>query len=207
MWFMPPDNLHLTCLEITFSRTQEEITQLVETLTPKAAEITDYTYEHRARLVKPTLGFDSSAFALSFLPAAGEGLGPGRSPAEDEYTYHHLRRDVYALSKNTGVDVGSRYTVPSSHLTIGRFVTTEDTSKDHDQGVQASIADPEKMRRVMEKITEINNWLKKDYWPVASGSPIKDGGEWVIGEEKGLDFHRGTLWYGSGERVRIGRGF
>ena len=204
---MPLDNLHLTCLEITFSRTNDEIAELIEQLSPKAVEITDYTYSHRARLIKPTLGFDASAFALSFLPAAGEGLSNGRSKSNDEYTYHHLRRDIYSLVKDTGTEIGSRYTVPSSHLTIGRFVTPQDTSKDADEGVGASIADPEKMAQVVEKIGAINNWLQEEYWPKDTGPPIREGGEWIVGEEKGLDFHQGTLWYGKGERVRLGRGF
>ena len=207
MWFMPPDDLHLTCLEITFSRTSGDIAQLVEQMSAEAPKITDYTYTHRARLVKPMLGFDASAFALSFLPAAGEGLSQGRGEADDEYTYHHLRRDVYALAKGTGVDVGSRYTVPSSHLTIGRFITPQDTSKDVENGVDASVSDPEKMKAVVEKIEEINEWLQREYWPSDTNPPIREGGEWIVGEEKGLDFHRGTLWYGKGERVRLGRGF
>ena len=207
MWFPPSENLHLTCLEITFSRTKEEIAELIRQMAPNISEITDYTYTHRARLIKPMLGFDASAFALSFLPAAGEGLSHGRRKADDEYTYHHLRRDVYTLAKGTGVAIGSRYTVPSSHLTIGRFITPQDTAKDAEKGLDASIADPEKMSRVLSKIEEINDWLQNEYWPKDMGIPIREGGEWIIGEENGLDFHQGTLWYGRGERVRLGRGF
>ncbi|KAI9666623.1 MAG: hypothetical protein M1821_004559 [Bathelium mastoideum] len=207
MWFMPAENLHLTCLEVTFSRTDEEIGQLVKQISPKAVEITDYTYTHQARLIKPILGFDASAFALSFLPAAGEGLSQGRKKAEDEYTYHHLRRDVYTLVKDTGVEIGSRYTVPSSHLTIGRFITPQDTSKDAEKGVDASIPDPEKMEKVVEKINALNEWLQEVYWPRDASPPIREGGEWIVGEEKGLDFHQGTLWYGKGECIRLGKGF
>jgi hypothetical protein len=28
-----------------------------------------------------------------------------------------------------------------------------------------------------------------------------------VGEERGLDFRKGTLWYGGGETVRLGVGF
>ncbi|KAK5940879.1 hypothetical protein PMZ80_007296 [Knufia obscura] len=35
---------------------------------------------------------------------------------------------------------------------------------------------------------------------------IKPGGEWIVGEEKGLDFRKGTLWYGGGETIYFGRG-
>ncbi|KAI9697882.1 MAG: hypothetical protein M1820_007669 [Bogoriella megaspora] len=207
MWFMPPDNLHMTCLEVTFSRTKDEIAELVKQLSPKAAEITDYTDDHRARLIKPLLGFDASAFAFSFVPAAGEGLSEGRKLDDDAYTYHHLRRDVYELVKDSGIAIGSRYTVPSSHLTIGRFVTTQDTSKDADRGVNANIPDPQKMEEVVRTIEDINRWLQDEYWPKDDEPGIKDGGEWIVGQEKGLDFHQGTLWYGDGERVRLGKGF
>jgi hypothetical protein len=28
-----------------------------------------------------------------------------------------------------------------------------------------------------------------------------------VGQEKGLDCRQGTLWYGGGETIRIGKGF
>ncbi|KAI9793645.1 MAG: transport between ER and Golgi ATPase protein [Peltula sp. TS41687] len=205
LWLMPLDCLHMTTLEVTHSRSAEEIAELVRILRPYASDITDYIYDHRARLIKPILSYDSSAIALSFLPAAGEGHG--RSSGEDHYTYHHLRRDMYDLCCKAGVVVDSRYVVPSSHLTIGRFVTSKDmatdgTDKEHSQ------PDPEKMKKWVEKLEEINHWLRDEYWPEGDDPSSYDTeGEWKVGEEKGLDCRFGTLWYGGGETLRLGKGY
>ena len=201
---MPPDNLHMTALEVTHSLTKEEIERILLPLGTKVSDITDYTFDHRARLVKPMLSYDSAAVALSFLPAAGEGLDGGRTPTEDNYTYHHLRRDLYNLCKESNVVIASRYTVPSAHLTIGRFITQEDVSRTDQDGV--SVPDPEKLRNWIEALEGINLWLQDEYWPKDSGR-IRSGGEWIVGKEKGLDCRKGTLWYGGGETVRHGMGF
>jgi hypothetical protein len=48
--------------------------------------------------------------------------------------------------------------------------------------------------------------LEREFWPTQEG--IRDGGEWIVGEEKGLEVRKGTLWYGSGgETVLVGEGF
>lgn len=193
----------MTVLEINHSLTEPEINQLVKMLEIKIPEITDHVLRNRARLVKPMLGYDDSAIALGFLPAAGEGSQWERSTADDEYTYHHLRRDVYDLSSSTGVIIASRYTVPSSHLTIGRFVTGQEFSIA--QGDQA-VPNPEKMQEWIRTIEEINAWLQEEYWS-ESGHANAEGGQWIIGEEQGLDCRKGRLWYGGGETVRLGQGF
>ena len=83
-------------MEITHSLTAPEIDALVDQMMPHVPEITEYTLTHRARLVKPMISFDAQALALSFLPAAGEA---GRSLEEDKYSYHQLRRDLYAKAE------------------------------------------------------------------------------------------------------------
>lgn len=200
---MPLDCLHMTVLEINHSLTEPEINQLVKTLESKIHEITDFPLSHRARLVKPMLGYDGAAIALGFLPAAGEGSQQERSTKADEYTYHHLRRDVYQLSSSTGVTIASRYMVPSSHLTIGRFITGQDFSTA--KGGQA-VPSPEKMQKWIHAIEEINTWLRGKYWP-ETGVGIAEGGQWIIGQGQGLDCRKGRLWYGGGETVRLGQGF
>lgn len=188
----------MTALEITHSLTSPEIHALVEKIAPRMQEITDYTFSHRARLVKPTISFDAQALALSFLPAAGEEGGEAN---DDAYTYHHLRRDLFALASETGVEVASRYVVPSAHLTIGRFIESSDFETEDGE------VDGGKVAKMVEAIEEINEWLREEYWPL-EGKAIKEGGEWIVGEEKGLDFRQGALWYGNGgETVRLGKGF
>lgn len=185
---MPQDCLHITALEITHSKTTEEIQQLVDIMLDKIPSITDYTADHRTRLIKPMIGFDASALALSFVPAAGEALHSGRTHEDDEYTYHHLRRDLYSLCRETGVSVDSRYVVPSSHLTIGRFIDTKDFAD------ATGAFDPRKMEGFVKKIESINEWLQKEFWPEFHPERIPDGGEWLVGEEKGLNCRMGTLW-------------
>ncbi|EHL03493.1 hypothetical protein M7I_0438 [Glarea lozoyensis 74030] len=186
LWLMPLQNLHLTALELCHSLTFPETEAIVSSLgSPAYTEMTDYTLTHRARLIKPTLSYDTAAIALSFLPAAGK--------EEDNFTYHHLRRDLFSIAKRAGVQVDSRYVVPSSHITIGRFLG---------QGDHDSI---EKRKAWMEKIEEVNVWLEKEFWP--SNGEDEEGFEWVVGMEKGLDFRQGTLWYGGGETIRLGKGF
>ncbi|KAH8685876.1 RNA ligase/cyclic nucleotide phosphodiesterase [Tricladium varicosporioides] len=196
LWLMPIQNLHLTALELTHSLTAPEITAIVEALGAQAAEsMTDYPYTHRTRLIKPTLSYDGAAVALSFLPAAGESLpSQERTKEDDKFTYHHLRRDLFNIAKRTGVSIDSRYVVPSSHITVGRFLT----QNDHDT--------PEKMQNWMGKIDGINKWLFEEYWP-QEGKERNLEAEWLVGQEKGLDFRRGTLWYGGGETIRLGKGF
>lgn len=193
---MPLNKLHLTALEITHSLTLPEIHSIVSAMGPSAIEtMTDYPYSHRARLIKPMLSYDGAALALSFLPAAGETLPSGeRSKEDDAFTYHHLRRDLFNLAKATGVSIDSRYVVPSSHITVGRFLT----QADHDS--------PQKMRDWIQKIDDLNRSLEDEWWPKKGG--VRDEvKEWVVGMEKGLDCRQGALWYGDGETVRLGKGF
>lgn len=181
---MPPSNLHMTALEITHSQTPSSIPPLLSQLQPFLPALASYTLTHRARLVKPALSFDAQALALSFLPAAGE---PGRTSPENEddaYSYHHLRRDLFARLRDVDVEVGSRYVVPSAHLTVGRFVS--------EGGFEVG--------ELVAAVEEVNGWLEREVWGA-------EGGEWVVGEERGLEVRSGTLWYGGGRREVIGGGF
>lgn len=198
---MPLDCLHMTALEMTHSRSKAEIEELVHILESKIPDITDYTLNHRARLVMPMLSYDNQAVAVSLLPASGS-TGSGSSDEADAYTYHHLRRDLYDLCSSTGATVDSRYTVPSAHLTIARFVTHEGLRRNE----MGEISDPTYMGEWIQLLNEINAWLEEEYWPKSDLS-IKEGGEWIVGNEKGLECRKGTLWYGGGERVRLGQGF
>ncbi|TRX95244.1 hypothetical protein FHL15_003936 [Xylaria flabelliformis] len=194
IWLMPQHR------KLAFSRTPEEIEQIKETLKPAIPTIASYTYRHRARLVKPMISYDLSAFALSFLPAAGE---PVVSPAPaapdsaavlkqgDRYSYHHLRRDMWDQAKEAGITIDSRYVVPSAHITLGRYLTHEDH------------ATPEQRKQWVDAIDNVNEWLEREVWGKADSKVI---GEWVVGQEKGIDVRVGTLWYGGGRTVLLGEG-
>lgn len=186
---MPSDSLHMTTLEVTHSRTAQEVAHLVGVMRPRAIGITDYPLSHRARLIKPMLSYDDAAVALSFVPEA-----------DDCYTYHHLRRDIYALVRKTGAPVDSRYVLPSAHLTVARFVSTKDLGS-IGQDETGFKPDPVMMRRWVDKLEEVNRWLQLEYW-----SERMDG-QWIVGEEKGLDWRCGGLWYGGGTTLQLGKGF
>jgi len=188
----------MNVFEITHSRTAQEISALETQLSRKVSQIVDWTFDHRARLVKPLLGYDSSAIALTFVPAAGEALNQDQAES-DWYSYHHLRRDICDLCMQTGVPITSRYTVPSAHLTVARFVSQSDYAGED------GMPDPDRMRKWVAALEEINDWLRQEYWP-KENETIKSGGEWIVGEEKGLDHRRGTLWYGGGETIMLGKG-
>lgn len=204
---MPPDNLHITAMEVTHSKTAEEIDHLVNVLKPSHETIADYPAQHRARLIKPMISYDAAALALSFVPAAGEQPWRDRTPEEDKYTYHHLRRDLYSLITKAGIEVGSRYVVPSAHLTIARFNSPNPFGGDP---LDAELGlDMKNRKHLIHEIEMINKWLEAEYWPNPEsdhGDKIMPGGEFIVGEEKGLDFRKGRLWYGGGETVYLGKG-
>ncbi|KAL8877653.1 MAG: hypothetical protein Q9198_004369 [Flavoplaca austrocitrina] len=188
--------------DIDFSRTAEEIDEIVKTLSDKIREITDYPFAHRARLIKPMLSYDTAAIALSFVPAASESPPDDRHESADVYTYHHLRRDLYEVSKSTGVEIASRYVVPSAHLTIARFVTQADIAVSEDD----KTPDPSKVQKLLDQIEKINADLRDRYW-TKDDQRIMAGGEWIVGQEICLVCRKGTLWYGGGQTIRLGKGF
>jgi vesicle-fusing ATPase len=203
IWLMPLSNLHMTAMEVTHSKTALEIEHLVNILRSNCQAIADRPNTHRARLIKPMISYDSAALALSFVPASGEALTHGRTAEDDKYSYHHFRRDLHSLITKGGVEVGSRYVVPSAHLTIARFNTPNVFGGDPLDNTTPSV---QKRKHWLHEIDMINNWLEAEYWPSEEGT-IMPGGEWTVGEEKGLDFRKGRLWYGEGETVYLGKGF
>lgn len=192
--------MHLTTLEVTHSRTPAEIKSLVTQMRPSLPALTNFTFTHRSRLVKPMLSYDLAAIAVSFLPASGEPvISPppsadvqDRHDCTDAYTYHHLRRDIFDLAKTAGVDVESRYVVPSAHITLGRYLGQENHMT------------PEQREQWVKTIDEVNLWLEKEVWDRTDGDFV---GEWIVGHERGLDARAGTLWYGGGRSIMMGEGF
>ncbi|EAW06317.1 uncharacterized protein ACLA_080010 [Aspergillus clavatus NRRL 1] len=205
IWLTPPDFLHTTVLEIASSRTPVEIEALASHMQQSGAlaRLTDYTFHHQARLVKPIVSYDAAAMALSFVPAAGEKTAWKRSAEDDDYTYHHLRRDLYAVVAATGVQLKPRYLVPSAHITIARFITQDishlGSSMTKEQGVNHA-----QVAVLLNKIEQINRKVQTMYWPREDQS-ILSNAEWVVGEETGLEFCKGPCWYGEGEKVLVGK--
>ncbi len=109
----------------------------------------------------------------------------------DAYTYHHLRRDAFNLAQSAGANVESRYVVPSAHIALGRYLDQEDH------------ATPEFRERWIRTIESINDWLEAEVWGHADGD---FAGEWVVGQERGLDARQGMLRYGGGRTIMTGEG-
>ena len=208
LWLMPEQNLHMTVLEMAHSlagkQGEEEVTVLSERLKPALGRILEYPAwlwegkerngERRAaRLSRPMVMYDDSALALSFLPVverAGDTVESSgghvkeqkvdrEGEAAGQYTYHHLRRDLWDIA-STAVPVASRYVVPSAHLTIGRFVG--------DEG-----ADAELMLSLIGTIENINEDLQGKI-----EGPADSSGEWIVGEERPMELRAGSCWYGEG---------
>jgi hypothetical protein len=142
--------------------------------------------------------------ALSFLTAAGEptarsGELDGDGKRDDAYSYHHLRRDLAGLVLDSGVGLGARYVVPSAHVTIARFVGRNGEKEEEK-------VDKENVVALVERIERVNAMLRERYWPAQDGN-IQEKGEWFVGHSQGLEFNKGTSWYGGGEKVLVGKGF
>lgn len=199
---MPPENLHTTVLEVAHSLTEVQIEELVQTLKSSKnvteVDISGYPLKHQTRLLKPMVSFDSAAIALSFVPAAREGPAEGPEGHGDQYTYHHLRRDIFDLVRQTALPVASRYIVPSAHVTIARFISHDGFLVNQAEGGET--IDPSRVKLLVDKIDHINETLASQYWPGAYGSYPKEG-EWVVGQDQGLVIRRGRLWYGGGQNV------
>ncbi|THC92352.1 hypothetical protein EYZ11_008168 [Aspergillus tanneri] len=209
MWFAPSHFLHITTLEIAAARTPKEIEDIVATIKGSGVlpDLADYTFHKRTRLIKPIVSYDATAMGLSFVPAAGEGnTARMYVTGDNNYTYHHLRRDLFDQVTATGVELKPRYIAPSAHITIARFITQDGflldgSSKDGDHTVNH-----ECVAALVEKIEQINEELREKYWPRQDGG-MSSKGEWLVGQGEGLELQKGVSWYGGGEKVFVGRGF
>ncbi|GAQ06880.1 hypothetical protein ALT_4201 [Aspergillus lentulus] len=194
IWLTPPDFLHTTVLEIASSRTSLEVDSFVSHIEKSGviSDLVNYTFNHRARLVKPVVSFDAAAMALSFVPAAGEPSRWSRSAEDDKYTYHHLRRDLYAGVAATGLQLKPRYLVPSAHITIARFITHDGFLLEKLGPVGEPVYDRERVAALVDKIEQINQTIQAKYWP-GENRTVSAGAEWVVGEETGLEVCKGPL--------------
>ncbi|RPA99616.1 hypothetical protein L873DRAFT_896606 [Choiromyces venosus 120613-1] len=176
-WCMPRDKLHLTALELSHSKPYGEINNSISLLRPHLPSILSLQTkpQHRNVLVKPRLSFDAAALAISFVPAG-----------DCEYSCQHLRRDLHNLVAASGMEINSRYALPSAHITVGRFIT----GRNH-YPAEGGVS----MEKWIGRIGEINDWLEN--------VEVR----WTVGEEAGMVCRAGRLWYGDGETVMVGEAF
>ncbi|KAL4957440.1 hypothetical protein BDW69DRAFT_180638 [Aspergillus filifer] len=197
LWIPPPESLHVTTLEIASSRTKEEIDALASRLVEDgtAQKLVNFIPDNkrRVRLINPIVSFDDSAIALSFLPVASgpEDITSRSTTEQDEaptgtatanstslarhsdrenYTYHHLRRDLASTVLESGVPLAARYVVPSAHITIARFVEPDKF------WWRDGEFDRERVAKFVHCVGVINQGLRKNHW---IDSPVKksDGSE------------------------------
>jgi hypothetical protein len=130
----------------------------------------------------PTLSYDASAIALSFLPSV-----PSTSSSLAPPTYRHYRRALYRLalsasdshsssSSSAGLPLPqSRYTVPSAHITLARFVQP---------------VPQECIEHLVDGLDDVATRVRDE---------IQGSLKWTF--EHPVDARRGRVWYGGGEAV------
>ncbi|PYH45822.1 60S ribosomal eL42 domain-containing protein [Aspergillus saccharolyticus JOP 1030-1] len=188
LWFTPPNYLHMTTLEIARCRTKPEIEDLTAQLERSGIipQLVDYAFYHRTRLIKPVISYDATAMALSFIPQAGGDMSHSRENEyyDDQYTYHHLRRDVSAQIAAIGLPMKPRYIAPSAHLTIARFITREGfLLKAHGFEGEEGKVDRDRVASLIKTIETINKRLQAEHWPRRQ-DPLPREGEWMVNVPK-----------------------
>lgn len=193
----------MTTLEMLPARSLSEVEEFENFLKEHAPlqDIVNYTLTHRARLVHPIVSYDASALAFSFIPAVEETDHDVGGKVKHGYSYQHLRSDLYNIVTEAGCELEARYTVPSAHVTIARFVRPVGRSENESE--EPSLF-RNRAHELAAAIEDINQELKSDDWK-RFGNPSR--GEWVVGQEQGLELMKGRSWYGKGESVVIGEGF
>lgn len=192
----------MTTLEMLPARTLAEVNEFESLLKENAPlqDIVNYTLTHRARLVRPIVSYDASALALSFVPAVEDADFKVDGKSKDSYSYQHLRSDLYDIVTEAGCQLEARYTVPSAHVTIARFVRPVGWSENESE---ESGVFRKRSQNLVATIEDINQELRSNNWK-RFGNPSR--GEWKVGQEKGLEVMKGRSWYGKGESVIIGEG-
>lgn len=140
IWLTPPENLHMTLLEVAHSRPEKEIESLVHVLKPKMEAINSIAAEGPV-LKHPLLCYDANALALSF--------------TSSNPTHTKLRETLYDFATRNGVDILPRYAGPSAHITIARFK----------QPLSA-----EDVNHMLETIASTNNFMPNHEWKITSAS-------------------------------------
>ena len=176
LWLAPEEVVHLSVLEVSHRHSMEHLRAVeCEVSTSRLQEMLDYVSNLAPRqpaLECPQLNLDNMGIALNFLPVSDE-----------EYTYHHLRRDLQARLLDTGISIDTCYTAPTAHVTIGRFIG------------DAFFREPGAMDKLLAKVAEINRLLRDEYWPGAD-SPGSHALVWRVGEDIPFELQLGYLKFG-----------
>lgn len=107
-----------------------------------------------------------------------------QAPSNDnQTTYHHLRRKLYQRIIDAGVDIKSRYVVPSAHITLCRFLNPAARGA-HPLSAELGKANILKFVLLIEELNE------------AFELAFTSNPKWEIKSE--LICRVGTLWYGGG---------
>ncbi|CCT72946.1 uncharacterized protein FFUJ_12844 [Fusarium fujikuroi IMI 58289] len=194
LWLTPQDCLHMTVIVVALSITPKELVDKTIKFKPCLKKLASIFHGQQIRLVKPKLSFNEGGVALSFVPAADEETQDSRTKTTD-YTYLHLRRDIFALCSEKGVDAETQKGATACHITLARFITQEDHSRNGNPSQEA-------MAFWVTGIEEINEMLAQKYWP-HEGSVPPDSGSWVIDGRRSLDIRAGTIWYGGGQSLDL----
>ncbi|QGI68563.1 hypothetical protein CEK27_012534 [Fusarium fujikuroi] len=192
LWLTPQDCLHMTVIVVALSITPKELVDKTIKFKPCLKKLASIFHGQQIRLVKPKLSFNEGGVALSFVPAADEETQDSRTKTTD-YTYLHLRRDIFALCSEKGVDAETQKGATACHITLARFITQEDHNRNGNPSQEA-------MASWVTRIEEINEMLAQKYWP-HEGSVPPESGSWVIDGRRSLDIRAGTIWYGGGQSL------
>ncbi|KAG8989004.1 hypothetical protein FRB94_001781 [Tulasnella sp. JGI-2019a] len=112
IWCPEPHALHMTIYEVTHSRTSDDLELYLNRIRQHREGLFDLPFD-KVTLDAPLVNFDASAVAFSFLPL------------DSPYSYQHLRSDVFQRLSKIGVTWEGRYILPSAHITIARFISTD----------------------------------------------------------------------------------
>lgn len=140
IWLTPPENLHITLLEVAHSRPEKEIESLVHILRSKMDAVNSIAAKG-AVLKHPLLCFDANALALSF--------------TSSNPTHTTLRESLYDFVTHHGVDILPRYAGPSAHITVARFK----------EPLSAEV-----VNHMLETIASINESMPNHEWKITWAS-------------------------------------
>ncbi|KAI9727354.1 MAG: hypothetical protein M1828_006974 [Chrysothrix sp. TS-e1954] len=221
VWYPTVERTHMTILEVASGRSDEVVGEIIERMRDAVGYLTDLSpqtrgggaggdtaqgmggthwAQGRSRLDTPTLVFDGTGVALTYLPSVATPLGDSAAGLADPpaggneearcggaYTHHHLRRDLYdALIRSTGgsVEPQARYVSPSAHFTIARFVDLEACGSRSEGSGGELLSCREGRLQFVRAVERVNEWLR-EVWSGRRGEWMGwEGGVWVMDRER-----------------------